>query len=119
MGQVVVGQPEPEDTERNHGGRARRGSLFYLSPVTDRTVMQPEVVVKVYRRPEEAGGSDSHVQPGLPGHSVARVPVWSLKPGKRQKTKIRLRARELEIKRGSEIKINSVSRTIPVPRILH
>lgn len=69
--------------------------------------------------PGEAGGSDSHKQPGLPGYCVARVPVCSLKTGKRQKNKIRLRARELEIKRGSEIKIKLVSRAIAVPGILH
>lgn len=69
--------------------------------------------------PGEAGGSDSHIQPGLPGHCVARVPVWSLKRGKRQNNKIRLRARGLEIKRGSEIKIKLVSRMIAVPGILH
>lgn len=36
-----------------------------------------------------------------------------------KKNKIRLRVREFEIKRGSEIKINPVSRTIPAPGILH
>lgn len=46
--------------------------------------MQPEVVVKVQGMAGEASGSDSHIQPGLLGHCMARVPVRSLKPPEKQ-----------------------------------